>query len=69
MQYINQFMSIDNKQINTFSILFKDNNGTLQLDTESKYYLRTKYIYIKYHYYYQYVKNKTISIRVIDALE
>ena len=66
IEYLNQFIRIDNKNINTYSTVFEDNAGALQLTTEPKYRPRTKHIYIKYHHFRQYVKNKTILIRAIN---
>ena len=60
-------MKISNKEINTFSILFEDNAGALQLATELRYRPRTKHICMKYHHFRQFVKNKIINIRAIDT--
>ena len=64
---MNQFIKINNKEINTYSTLFEDNAGTLQLATEYKFRPRTKHMCVKYHHFRQYVKKKVISIRAIDT--
>ena len=51
IDFLNSFIKIDSKAINTFSTVFKDNNGTLQLAIEPKYRSHTKYICVKYHYF------------------
>ena len=33
IEYMNQFMKVNNKEINIYSTLFKNNAGTLQLAT------------------------------------
>ena len=67
IEYLNSFIKIDSKTISTYSTVFEDNNGALQLALEPKYRPRTKHICVKYHHFRQYVKNKTISIQAIDA--
>ena len=67
LEYLNKFIKLNNRQISTFSTIFKDNAGTLQLANEPKYHLDTKYTYIKYYHFHQYVRDKTITIRAIDA--
>jgi len=67
IEYLNTFIKINNQEINTYSTLFEDNEGTLQLATEHKYRPRTKHICVKYHHFRQYVKDKVISIRSIDT--
>ena len=67
VEYLNNFIKVNNKEINTYSTLFEDNAGTLQLATEPKYRPRTKHICVKYHHFRQYVKKKIISIRAIDT--
>ena len=37
VECLNTFIKVNNKEITTYSILFKDNAGTLQLATEPKY--------------------------------
>ena len=69
VDYLNKFMKIDSKTINTFSTVFEDNSGALQLALEPKYRPRTKHICVKYHHFRQYVKNKTISIQAIGTEE
>ena len=49
--FLSNFLKINNKEINTYSIVFEDNSGALQLATEPRYRLRTKNIYVKYHYF------------------
>ena len=49
--FLNNFMKISNKEINTFSTLFEDNASALQLATELRYRPRTKHICIKYHHF------------------
>ena len=50
IEYLNTFIKINNQEINTYSTLFEDNEGTLQLATEHKYRPREKHICVKYHY-------------------
>ena len=51
VEYLNKFMKVNNKEISTYSTLFEDNTGTLQLATEPKYRPRTKHICTKYHHF------------------
>ena len=37
VEYLNAFIKVNNKEINTYSTLVEDNTGTLQLATEPKY--------------------------------
>ena len=67
IEFLNTFIKIDSKLIITYSTLFEDNNGALQLALEPKYRPRTKHIYVKYHDFRKYVKKKTISIQAIDT--
>ena len=48
LEYLNQLISFDSKQINIYSTLFKDNSRALQLATEPKYRPYIKYICIIY---------------------
>ena len=64
---MNKFIQIGNKEINTYSTMFEDNAGALQLATEPKYRPRTKHTSVKYHHFRQHVKNKVISIKAIDT--
>ena len=48
IEYLNKFIKIDSKEINTYSTLFEDNAGIIQLVTELKYRPRTIYISVKY---------------------
>ena len=66
VEYLDQFIKINNKEINTHSTLFEDNAGTLQLATEQKFRPRTKHTRVKCHHFRQCVKKKVISIREID---
>ena len=67
IEFLNKFIRIDSKSINTYSTVFEDNNGALQLALQPKYRPRTKNICVKYHHFRQFVKNKTISIQAIDT--
>ena len=67
VEYLNKYIKVNNKEINTYSTLFKNNAGTLQLTTEPKYRPRIKHICIKYHHFRQYIKKKIVSIRAIDT--
>ena len=69
LDLLNKFIRIDNKEINTYSTIFEDNAGALQLATELKYRPRTKHICVKYHHFRQHVKNKTIYIKAINTNE
>ena len=64
---MNQFTKINNKEINTYSTLFKDNARTLQLVTEHKFSRRTKDACVKYYYFQEYIKKKVISITAMDT--
>ena len=67
IEYLNQFVKVNNKEINAYSTLFEGNKGTLQLATEPTHRSRTKHPCVKHHNFRQCVKIKTISIRAIDA--
>ena len=69
VKYLNKFIKVNNQEINTYSSLFEDNAGTLQLATEPKYRPRTKHIGVKYHHFRQYVKKKIITIKAINTLD
>ena len=49
--FLSNFLKINNKDINTYSTVFEDNSGALQLATEPRYYSRTKHICVKYHHF------------------
>ena len=68
-EFLNKFKKIDSKTINSYSTVFEDNSGALQLALEPKYRLRTKHICVKYHNFRQYVKNGMISIQAIETEE
>ena len=51
IDFLNSFIKIDSKAINTFSVVFEDNNSALQLAIESKYRPHMKHICVKYHYF------------------
>ena len=67
VEFLNKFLKIDSKKINTFSTVFEDNSGALQLALEPKYRPRTKHICVKYHHFRQHVKNRTISIQAVST--
>ena len=69
LDLLNKFIRIDNKEINTYSTIFEDNAGALQLATEPKGRPRTKHISVKYHHFRQNAMKKTISIKAIDTNE
>jgi len=69
IEYLNDFISLSDKQINTYSTIFEDNAGALRLAVEPKYRPRTKHICVKYHHFRQYAKNKTITIKAISTNE
>ena len=51
IEFLCTFMKVNNKEIDTYSTLFEDNSGALQLVTEPRYCLRTKHICTKYYYF------------------
>ena len=53
IEYLNQFIRFDNKEICAYSTIFEDNAGALQLAIEPKYRPRTKNICVKYHHFQQ----------------
>ena len=67
IELLSRFIRVNNKEINTCSTIFEDNAGMLQLATEPKHQPRKKHICAKHHHFRQHVKNKTISIKSIDA--
>ena len=67
VDFLNKFLKIDSKRINTFSTVFEDNSGALQLALEPKCRPRAKHICVKYHHFRQCVKNKTISMQAIGT--
>ena len=67
IEYLNQFISISNNQIKTYSTIFEDNAGALRLAVEPKCRPRTKYVCVKYHHFRQHVKNKTITTKAIST--
>ena len=64
---LNRFIEIDSKTIDTFSTVFEDNNGALQLALEPKHRPRTKHTCVKYHHFRQCAKNKTISAQAVGT--
>ena len=67
VECLNQFIKVNNKEINTHSTYFEDNTDTLQLATEPRCRPRTKHVCVKHHHFRQCMKNKIISIRAIDT--
>ena len=67
VEYLNQFIKVNNKEITTYSTLFEDNTGTLQLATEPNHRPRTKNMSVKYHHFRHYIKKKIISIQAINT--
>ena len=53
---IGNVLIVNNKTINTYSTIFKDNKGALQLVNEPRYRLRTIYIVVKYYYFRYFIK-------------
>ena len=51
----------------TYSTVFKDNNGALELAKAPKMIHRTKHIAIKYHHFGDQVQKKTVKIEHIDT--
>ena len=60
-------MKTDNKQINTYYIVFKGNIGASQLAIEPRYKLKTKHISIKYNYCRYHIKTNTMNIKHIST--
>lgn len=69
LEHLSNFVKVINREISAFSTIFEDNAGVLQLANEPKCRPRAKRICIKYHHFCQHVKDKTITIRAIDANE
>ena len=65
VQFLNQFVKIDNNEINAYSSVFEENSGVLKLATESKHRPRAKYVCVKHHHFRQHVDNVIMSIRAI----
>ena len=51
IECLNIFINIDSKIISTYSTIFEDNNGALQLALEPKYRPRIKHICVKYNHF------------------
>ena len=51
IEFLNTFIKIDWKSISTYSTVFEDNKGALQLALEPKHRPRTKHICVKYHHF------------------
>jgi hypothetical protein len=49
--------------------LFEDNNGALELARAPRYRPHAKHIAIKYHHFWEHVKNGLVSIQAIDTKE
>ena len=49
--------------------IFEDNNGALVLAQSQRTTSRTKYFNIKYHFFWQYVKNGTIIVEPISTAD
>jgi len=50
-------------------IVFEDNNGALVLATTQRTTSRTKYFNVKWHFFWQYVKNGTVQIEPISTTD
>ena len=51
IEFLNTFIKIDWKSISTYSTVFEDNKGALQLALEPKHRPHTKHICVKYHHF------------------
>jgi hypothetical protein len=51
----------------TYSTIFEDNKGCIELASAPKLHPRTKHIGLKYHHFCSYISNGTIGIQWIDT--
>ena len=69
LKEITKIMNCKLKETRTFSTIFEDNNGALELAKVPKMRPRTKHIAIKYHHFREHVKNKTVKVVHVDTNE
>ena len=50
-------------------IVFEDNNGALVLATTQRTTSRTKYFNVKWHFFWQYIKNGTVQVEPISTTD
>ena len=66
---LSKVIIVNPEHLVTYSTVFEDNNGALELAQEPKYRPRTKHIAIKYHHFREHVKNKSIRVEAINTKE
>ena len=64
-----EFIKSDNRITKTYSTVYEDNRGALELAREPKFRPRTKHIATKYHHFRHAVSRRQIKIFPIDTKE
>ena len=49
--------------------VFEDNNGALLLATKQRITNRTKYFLVKWHFFWSYVRDGTVTVHKVDTLD
>ena len=62
-----EFIKRDDRISKTYSTVYKDNKGTLELAREPKFRPRTKYIATKYHHFWNTIAKGQIKILSVDT--
>ena len=69
LEQLENTLDIESKRPSVKYIVFKDNNGAIELAKAPKIRPHTKHISLKYHHFREHVRKGLIEINTIDTLE